>query len=74
MLMVLRWKKRDKSNHIALLIMNVTISSDIARVLLKKDTTEEFFPEMEEQFKGSGKVYAHELLANLLLAMLDNIY
>ena len=46
--------------------MNAIISPDIAEALPKKDTAKAFLFEMEQQFKGSNKVYAHELFTKLL--------
>ena len=59
-------EKWERSNRMALLIMNFSISTEIKGAIPPNESAAEYLKLVEEQFKGSEKVYADELLHKLL--------
>ena len=59
-------EKWERSNRMALLIMNFSISTEIKGAIPANESAAEYLKSVEKQFKGSEKVYADELLHKLL--------
>ncbi|KAK3015385.1 hypothetical protein RJ639_005886 [Escallonia herrerae] len=60
------YEKRERSNHISLMIMKGSITTAIRRAIPNSDNAKLFLAHIEEQFQGSSKAHATTLITKMV--------